>query len=88
MNAIINDILQRHFNEPCGDGRRRVVEHRAWQMATRQKIKLAPDAADPISRLLFHALYSADTEEQFVASVEQHIEDLARTVRVMKGGVK
>lgn len=59
-----------------------------WQLDIRQRLALSPDRTDPISRLLFAALYAAEDEAEFLNLVENHVEELRRAIDATKAGAK
>lgn len=59
-----------------------------WQMDVRQRLDLRPGRVDPISGLLWAAIYGSESEREFIARVEQHIDELRRAVAVIKAEAK
>lgn len=57
-----------------------------WQMDVRSKLDLSSAKTDPVSRLLFAALYSAQDQEEFEESVEAHVEDLQKALAIVRSG--
>lgn len=59
-----------------------------WQTAIRQRLDLTPEKTDPLSRLLWAAIYDAEDEDEFANLVENHIAELQRALNVLKAGTK
>jgi hypothetical protein len=56
-----------------------------WQMDVRHRLGLEPWKTDVVSRLLFGALYTSEDEDDFVNSVQNHVDELTRAINALKG---
>lgn len=68
--------------------RRANVAKPSWRRVLRQRLDITPEKTDPLSRLVWAAIYDAEDEDDFVNLIQNHIEELRRALNVLKAGTK